>query len=189
MQDTKQNYSHEQRNEVIDALRATLEATRHHKSFGNGGRFKADLAKRLGSLGSLYCVSVTDTLIRVWGNGAHYDSGVHLYFNLEIIGHDVVQIPWHEVISRAIDIADSRDTQEREEQEQDNIRAFGELNVRLQEALRTVQAIRKEALEVIGRLSDPRCATVRAGHFIWELPTSRLSKQYPDLFSRISKFD
>lgn len=170
-------YTAEQHNEVIDAIRAALEKLKHHQAWGNGTKFGNALRAALGDRFTTYVATEYNLgKISVWGNGCDYVNRIFLCFNLDACGS------WANSLAQEIERNDSRDVQEREEQEQNRVSVFGNLNVKLQEALRAVAAIREQAAQEIARIPEPRCATIRKGHFIWKEPTGRLAAQYPDLF-------
>lgn len=181
----RQQYLPEQENIIVDALRRTLDKTKHHEKFGTGARFAKVLRQELSGAFNVdsMCISTSPTRIEIWGQGADMNNSFCLHGGLGWEYHLNVQ-PWHAKIAKEVDIKDGRDCQERRRQEQDpTVRVvLAGYDGQVAGLLARIDEVRRDAAKVISDLPEPKSATIRKGHGCWKRPSSALTEQFPNLF-------
>lgn len=178
-------FTQEEHNAIIDAIRATLEDTKHHATYGHGTRFQKILKAKLPED---YRVTCTSERIEVWQECAsnttqgawfnNYEQRVSLYF------------PWHYAdpakilvkICEDLNRCDTRDCAERRQQEQENYGAFRSLAQEAADLLGKLIALRAIASDIVKDLPIPTAATVRKSSVHWDRPSPELRAKFPNLF-------
>lgn len=175
-------FTQEEHNMIIDAIGATLEATRHHASLGNLTRFQKVLKTKLPPD---YQVSCFCDKIKVWQQDAwssNYEHRVSLYFPW--CGNDAAKV--RVKIQEELNRMDTRDYAERRQQEQEPLlqSRLRHMHDRVTELLHAVKSYRRAAIEAIKNLPIPHAATCRTSSVHWDSPSEQLRKDFPNLFPK-----
>jgi hypothetical protein len=188
----KSKITTEQYNQVIDAIRDGIQATRHHKKATTRvvDAIKAQLAKAFPDSKDSFCVVLygeygTAEKLKIWGGSdlIHFDDRIVVYGrnNMDAVTD---KVSWADGLLNGLRVNDTRDYQERERDEVALAPLFAtyEHDIELLEA--RIKDIRENALKAIAQLPIPKGATLRTESMFWTNPSNFARTKYPRLFAK-----
>lgn len=178
------------RNRIIDGIKRGVDKCAHHTEFTKriGARIEQELPgytvvtyhEKAGNFLREKCE------IKVWGGPEgsfgtpayiSHDKGVFLSWRREK-GQS-----WYEGCLHELQIHDSRDVEEREEQEEALVPQIIASDTRIQDLLAALKIERENAVALFTTLPEPKRATVRKGNHCWQEPTYKMRARFPRVFA------
>jgi hypothetical protein len=184
----KSKITTEQYNQVIDAIRDGIQATRHHKKATSRvvDAIKDQLARVLP--GHHFCVMLNGEYgvaekLHIWTavDLIHYDDRIVVYGrgNMDAATD---KISWADGLLNGLGVNDTRDYQEREGAEVPLYPSFEKQEAEIAELEKRIQQIQEAALAKIVALPIPDAAAIRKEPYFWNRPSKKAQARFPLLF-------
>ena len=187
MNNKRIEFTDEQHNAIVDAIRAGIEDTKHHAKLTS--RVEDAIKKRIkAALGDDAYVILYDDRLVVWNNTVSHDERFTSYLKagVNFKGEPTVK-HWSERILFDLDRVDTRDIQERRRLEEATLtEAFQSCDKAIAELNRRIESLREAAIEQIKELPVPKAATRRTDPIHWNHPTTGFAAKFPNLFPKKS---
>lgn len=176
---TRPKFTREQSVQIVNAIRAGIAATKHHKNYS--ARVQAAIRAEVDKIFPGIVMNFGHHDIAAWHSKfCDFNNRFYAIWNWSSDAH------WSEDIEMgALRREDVSDYIERIAQERTLDAAFIALDVEARQLQAKLDTVRAAAIRVVSELPIPKSATLRASANFWNEPTSDTQARYGALFPKV----